>query len=42
LVEVAYVGEVYKCDECGNVVEVKDVGYGELDCCDRPMKLIEG
>ena len=42
MVEVKYAGEVYRCKVCGNVVEVKDPGYGELECCDRPMELIEG
>ncbi|MFH1415675.1 MAG: desulfoferrodoxin FeS4 iron-binding domain-containing protein [Elusimicrobiota bacterium] len=35
-------GEVYKCSICGNVVEVKKVGGGELVCCGQPMELIEG
>ncbi len=34
-------GEVYKCDLCGNVVEVKKAGGGELYCCGEPMKLVE-
>lgn len=32
-------GEVYKCNVCGNVVEVKTVGGGELVCCGQPMEL---
>jgi superoxide reductase len=32
------VGEVYKCEICGNVVEVKKAGDGELVCCGEPMK----
>ena len=32
------VGEVYKCEQCGNVVEVKEAGDGELVCCGEPMK----
>ena len=31
--------QVYKCDVCGNVVEVLDSGVGELVCCDQPMTL---
>lgn len=31
-------GEVYKCDICGQVVEVKTGGDGELVCCGEPMK----
>jgi superoxide reductase len=32
--------EVYKCDVCGNMVEVVHVGGGELVCCGQPMKLL--
>lgn len=32
--------ESYKCSKCGNVVEVSNVGGGELSCCGAPMKLI--
>jgi desulfoferrodoxin-like iron-binding protein len=42
MVEVQKKGEVYKCDVCGNVVEVKEVGGGELVCCGEPMSLQEG
>ncbi len=31
--------QVYKCEVCGNIVEVLHVGEGELVCCDQPMKL---
>ncbi len=31
------VGEIYKCEVCGNVVEVKESGAGELVCCGQPM-----
>jgi desulfoferrodoxin-like iron-binding protein len=34
---VKAVGEVFKCEICGNVVEVKEVGGGELVCCGQPM-----
>lgn len=30
--------EVYKCDACGNIVEVLTGGAGELVCCGEPMK----
>jgi desulfoferrodoxin-like iron-binding protein len=33
-------GEAFKCEICGNVVEVKEVGGGELICCGQPMKSI--
>jgi desulfoferrodoxin-like iron-binding protein len=41
MAEVKQVGEVYKCEICGNVVEVTEVGGGELVCCGEPMKLVE-
>ena len=31
--------QVYKCDLCGNIVEVLHGGAGELVCCGQPMKL---
>ena len=34
-------GEVYECSICGNIVEVKEVGGGELVCCGKPMELIK-
>ncbi|MBW2366504.1 MAG: desulfoferrodoxin [Deltaproteobacteria bacterium] len=30
--------EIYKCDACGNIVEVLHGGGGELVCCGDPMK----
>jgi len=33
--------EVYKCEICGNVVEVIHGGRGQLVCCRQPMKLME-
>ena len=30
--------EVYKCEACGNIVEVLTGGAGELVCCGSPMK----
>ncbi len=32
--------EVYKCEACGNIVEVLHGGAGELVCCGAPMKLM--
>jgi len=32
---------VYKCDVCGNMVEVLFEGKGELVCCGQPMNLLE-
>jgi superoxide reductase len=33
--------EVYKCDLCGNIVEVLHGGEGALVCCGEEMKLLE-
>ncbi len=32
--------EVYKCEVCGNIVEVLHGGVGKLVCCGQPMKLM--
>jgi len=32
--------ETYKCNKCGNVVEVQSVGGGELHCCGQAMEMI--
>ncbi|MBU0501864.1 MAG: desulfoferrodoxin [bacterium] len=32
--------EIYKCEVCGNIVELIHVGGGELVCCGQPMKLM--
>lgn len=37
--QVKKIGEVYKCNICGNIVEVLIVGGGELVCCGAPMEL---
>ncbi len=31
--------EIYKCEVCGNIIEVLHTGEGELVCCGQPMKL---
>jgi len=31
--------EIYKCEICGNIVELLHEGKGELVCCGKPMKL---
>jgi len=41
VVNVKEVGEVYECDICGNVVEIKTVGGGELICCMKPIGRVE-
>ena len=33
--------EIYKCETCGNIVEVLHGGKGELVCCGKPMKLFK-
>jgi superoxide reductase len=30
--------EIYKCNVCGNIVEVLHQGAGELVCCGQPME----
>lgn len=32
--------QVYKCEVCGNIVEVLHIGLGQLVCCGQPMKLL--
>jgi superoxide reductase len=32
--------QLYKCDVCGNIVEVNHVGGGTLVCCGQPMRLL--
>ena len=32
---------IYKCEVCGNIVEVLHDGVGELVCCNEPMKRFE-
>ncbi len=33
--------QIYKCDICGNIVEVLHNGAGELVCCGEPMRLVK-
>jgi len=33
--------QVYKCNICGNIVEVLHTGIGELVCCGEPMELLK-
>ena len=32
--------EIYKCELCGNIVEVLHASDGTLVCCDQPMNLM--
>lgn len=41
MVDVKKIGEVYRCEVCGNVVKVLKIGGGELVCCGKPMILLE-
>ncbi len=33
------INEIYKCEICGNIVEVLHTGAGELYCCGKAMEL---
>jgi len=33
--------QVYKCELCGNMIEVVHASGGELVCCGQPMTLLE-
>lgn len=33
-------GEIYKCEACGNVVQVLEGGSGDLVCCGEDMHLL--
>ena len=33
--------QVYRCNICGNIVEVVHLGAGKLVCCDQQMQLLE-
>jgi superoxide reductase len=39
MANVKELNQVYKCSVCGNIVEVVNVGGGELVCCGQPMVL---
>ncbi len=32
---------IYKCNVCGNIVEVLYLGGGQLVCCGQPMELLK-
>ncbi len=38
---MANLTEIYKCEICGNLVEVLYGGQGTLTCCDQPMTLLK-
>ncbi|MCW1296744.1 MAG: desulfoferrodoxin [Candidatus Parvarchaeota archaeon] len=33
--------QIYKCNVCGNIVEVLYAGVGQLVCCGKPMELLQ-
>ena len=33
--------QIYKCNVCGNIIEVLHAGIGELVCCGQPMELLK-
>lgn len=33
--------QIYKCDPCGNIVEVLHGGIGTLVCCNKNMRLLK-
>lgn len=33
--------QIYKCNVCGNIVEVTHDGAGQLVCCGQPMQLMD-
>lgn len=32
--------QIYKCNVCGNIIELVHAGAGELVCCGQPMELM--
>lgn len=33
--------QIYKCEKCGNIVEMLHEGVGKMMCCGEPMKLYQ-
>ena len=33
--------QIYKCNICGNIIEVIHIGIGQLVCCGQPMELLK-
>ncbi len=33
--------QIYRCNICGNIVEVLHAGRGQLVCCGQPMELLK-
>lgn len=36
------INQIYRCNICGNMVEMVHSGAGQLVCCGQPMELLEG
>lgn len=34
------INEIYRCQDCGNIVEILNPGEGVLQSCDKPMDLV--
>lgn len=41
VIELLHSLKIYKCNICGNIVEVLHEGAGKLVCCGQPMELLE-
>ena len=35
------INQIYKCNVCGNIIEILHSGAGELVCCGQPMELLQ-
>lgn len=35
------VNQIYKCNICGNIIEMLHSGGGQLVCCGQPMELLQ-
>lgn len=35
------ISEIYKCNVCGNMIDVVHAGAGELVCCGKPMNRLQ-
>jgi superoxide reductase len=33
--------DIFKCEGCGDILEVLHAGHGEFSCCDKPMARME-
>jgi len=38
--DMTQLNQIYKCNVCGNMVEVLHTGVGQLVCCGQPMELM--